>query len=259
MHRLALAVVAVLVACSGLAVAPATAAGVYKVTLASSRSVADVGQVTVLTGKVSGRGAGKKKVGVDVSTDGSAWKRLGTTTTTKTGKYTYKAKVASAGTTSYRVVVPRSKTVGKGTSKTVALQSWRWLDLYDQPYLTGGGVVGRGAYETTTIGGGKPPAHTFAMGESSYLYWNLAQQCDQVVAQVGLGDGDQGETRTVRFEQSGDTTDVAVTGGEALKGFADLDASAANSLFVSRPDDRYAFLVLPRAHCKVNTLPVAAD
>lgn len=259
MRRHAIALVAILVAASGLAVAPASAAGTYRVTLSSSRSVADVGQVAVLTGKVSGNGAGKKTIGIDVKVGDGAWKHLGTTRTRKTGAYTYRATVTSAGTMSYRVVVPRSKTVGKATSKTVSLQTWRWLDLYDQPYLTGGGVVGRGAYETTTIGGAKPPAHTLAMGEGSYAYWNLAQECNKVLAQAGLSDSDLGSSATVRFELSGDTTDVPVTGGQPLQGFASMATSSVGGFRVSRPDDHYAYLVLPRAHCKVNQLPVAAD
>lgn len=259
MRRHAVVMVGLLVAASGFAVAPTSAAGTYAVTLASSRSVADVGQVAVLTGKVTGSGAGKKAVRVDVRIGDGAWKRLGTTRTKKSGKYAYRAAVTSAGTVSYRVVVPKSKTVGKGASKTVTLQTWRWLDLYDEPYLTGGGVVSRGAYETTTIGGVMPPAHTFGMGENAYLYWNVDQQCDQLVAQVGLSVGDQGSTRVVRFAQSGDDTDVSVTGGEALKGFANMAASSVSSFVVSRPDNLYAYLVTPRAHCKVNALPVASD
>jgi hypothetical protein len=251
--------IGILFVASGLVAAPASAAGTFKVTLSSSRSVADVGQVAVLTGKVSGKGAAKKTIEIDVKVGAGAWKRLGTTTTKKTGAYSYRATVGSAGTVSYRVVVPRSKTVAKGTSKTVSLQTWRWLDLYDQPYLTGGGVVSRGAYEATTIDGVKPPAHTFGMGQNAYLYWNVAQKCDRILAQVGLSDADQGQTRAVRFALSGDTTDVNMTGGQALQGFASLATSSVDGFVVSRPDDLYAYLVLPRAHCKVNTLPVASD
>ncbi|MET3960968.1 hypothetical protein ABIE44_000902 [Marmoricola sp. OAE513] len=260
MHRRAVAALGILVITASVFIAdPASAAGKYGVTLTSSRTVADVGQVTVLSGKVTGTGAGKKKVAVDVKIGAGAWKRVGTTRTTKKGKYSFKARVSSAGTVSYRVVAPKRKKVAAGTSPAVSLQAWRWLDLYDESYLSGGGVISRGVQDSVRIGGKKPAAHSFAMGGSSYLYWNLAQQCDRIVAQVGLTDGDGGETRGVRFQQDGVNTDIDVTGGEALKGFANLSASSVSSLVVARPDNLYTYLVLPRAHCKVNALPIAID
>lgn len=119
--------------------------------------------------------------------------------------------------------------------------------------------MGRGAFEGTTIGGVKPPAHTFAMGQGSYLYWNLGKTCDRVVAQAGMSSSDLGTSRTVRFELGGVETNVQVVGGDPLKGFANLSTASFSSFRVSRPDASYAYLVLPRAHCRVNGLPVAVD
>lgn len=259
MHRLAATTIGILVATCGFVVAPASAAGTYAVTLSSSRSVADVGQTTLLQGKVGGAGAKQKLVRVDVRNGTGAWKKLGTTRTTKKGAYAFRAKVGSAGTVSYRVVAPKSKSVAQGVSKSVTLQTWRWLDLYDQPYLTEGGVVTRGVYPGLSIGGAKPATRTLGMGSGAYVYWNLDQKCDRLVAQVGMSDSDVGTTRTVRFRQAGENSDIQVTGGQGLKGFANLAASSLYSLAVSRPDDAYTYLVLPRAHCKVNVLPVAVD
>lgn len=247
----------------GLVAAPAvpgSAAGTFTVSLASSKTRADVGQTTTLTGKVGGKGAAGKTIALDVRVGGTgAWSRVATVRTTSTGTFRKTVRVSRAGALTYRAVAPKAGSLGTGVSKPAPLTGYRWLDLYDESYLAGGGVVGRGLPDGTTFGGKRPSSRSLSLGTDAYVYWNLSGTCDQVVAQAGATDSDTGSTRTVRFESGDGDTDYDLVGGEGLKGYADLGSAGDPSLFVRNVGVGYLYLVTPRAHCAADRLPVALD
>lgn len=248
-----------------LAAAPAQAAG-YSATIELSAAKADVGDKITATGKVSGKGSAHKTVKLQYRNASGAWSSVKTLSTSSTGTYKVSFRVRTAGARALRLAVPAKGKVAKGYSSAAVFTGWRWLDLYDESYLSDGFVIrGWDRDVSGTVNGGTPPRETFVLhnqdasgGKHPFLAWRINQACDRLTALAGASDSDD-DTKHVSVE--GTTTErYEVVPGEMTS----IDQSlVGRGGFVLRRDagDGGGYLVveIPRAHCSVNTLPVAYD
>ncbi|MEH3033916.1 MAG: hypothetical protein PGN07_07710 [Aeromicrobium erythreum] len=265
MNRSAIALAGVALAAGVLVAAPAEAA-TYGVTLNLSKSTADVGQKIGLSGKVSGSKAAKKKLSVQYRLGSGSWKTVKTVTTSSKATYATTFTVKTAGAAGLRVVAPKSGSTKAGTSPAKPFTGYRWLSLYDESYLSDGFIArGWDSSISGTVNGGHPPRETFAManddapsGDHTFLAWRLSNQCDLFRAEAGLSDSDD-TTRYLRL--NGTVTErKEVVSGEITHFEQSLVGAYSVGLSREAGDaSGYVAVERPRAHCSLNTLPIAYD
>lgn len=141
--------------CASLTLVPATEAAAakrkppYGVTV-TAPGTAVVGTAVTVSGKVSGKGAGRSRVAVQVRYGSAAWRTVATPRTTGSGAYSVKVSLAHAGSVQLRTVKSASKFRRAGASRAVTLLASRWIDLTTAPSL----YMGMGpAHHGVTIGG----------------------------------------------------------------------------------------------------------
>lgn len=254
MRRTALTL-ALALASALLVAAPASAAS-YAVTASLSKSAPDVGTKTTLSGKVTGSGAGKKTLTVELRLGNGSWKKVGTTKTSSKGAYSYGFKVTKVGDQALRVVAPKKGKTGKGTSPAVALAGWTWLDLARQPHAVDGSAF---VDTTPTISGDAHPksVELQARAGGSSIFWSLANQCDDAEIDLTLYDGAAGtESVTVGTDDGAQSYPVV-----AFNTYGTHNVTS-QSEYVSVTRDASGPIVVitsPRAHCKVDRLPASSN
>lgn len=248
-----------------LAAPPAQAAG-YSATITLSAAKADVGKKITATGKVSGKGSAHKTVKLQYRNASGAWSSVKTLTTSSKGTYKASFTVRAAGARALRLAVPAKGTVKKGYSSAAAFTGWRWLDLYDESYLSDGFII-RGWDRNIggTVNGGTPPRETFVMysenaddGKHAFISWRSNQACDRLTGAAGARDSDD-DTKHVRVEGA-ETKRLEVVPSEMTP----IDQSlVGQTTFTLRRQatDGGGYLVVerPRAHCSVDVLPISYD
>lgn len=243
---------------AALTVAPAQAA-TYAVSITASKTNADVGTRFTVSGKVTGKSSASKSIAIQRRTGSAAWRTLTTVKTTSKGTYRRAITVRQAGAQQYRVVAPASRSTKRGASQAVTVTGWTWLDLYDESYLSSGGILTRGYYGQ--LNGRTPPAHTFTMaGGSTRIYWNLGSLCDSVHASVEVPNhGPTSESFTIG--RGGDDDVFTLTAGQSRS--LDWDSTGAYSFTVNHTNGstsgNYVALLTPKAHCSAARLPLAYD
>lgn len=251
-----------LVAGSVALAAPAKAA-TYGVTLTASHAQRDVGQKLTLSGKVSGAKAAGKKLAVQRRVGTGAWRTIATPRTTKTRTFSSRVTVSRTGTQQYRVVAPAAGSTQRGVSPARTVTGWTWLDLYDESYYSSGGVQ-RGW--VGTVNGGTPPRETLGLyssdgnaGSHGFVGWRSEGQCDRVTAAIGMSDGDS-TAKYVRLEAGGPAQLLEVQPSEITKVDVPLVDDAGFSLRrFEGSGGGYVVVESPRAHCRVDRMPIAYD
>lgn len=187
------------------AVAHRAPAPAWNATLAISRTVIDSGQRVVLSGKVTPAVKGAA-VTVQKRLAGKKWVNETKVKTSATGAYRYADMPRTAGKRSYRVVVQPTRTRSKGTSRTVALTIFRWLDLTK--------VASRSSSGTRSLTSIAINGVAYDRGFAGYPYyntgfvdWNFAKRCTSLTARFGNGDRSD-DTATAGVELVVDGTPV---------------------------------------------------
>lgn len=256
--RILAASMAAIIAALALVTVPAEAAA-YGVTLKTSGAQADVTKTFTLSGKVTGAGSGSKSIIVQRKIGSAAWKNYSTITTRPTGTYSKAFTMASVGAKSFRVLVPKTSKLTTGTSNTVKVTGYTWIDLYDQRYLTAGGLITRGY--SGELNGKVPPSHTFTMSGQTIIYWNISGLCDSVHGSVEVNDDGVRPPQTFTISRGGEDDTFTLERGQARS--LDFDATDVSSLVVRHTNGStsgdYVALVAPTAHCSTTALPLAID
>lgn len=119
--------------------------------------------------------------------DQKAWKTIDRGRLSGAGKVTFKDKVGSVRSRTYRVVKPADSHArgGSGTTPKVTVYGWRSLTSLD-PVRTGSG----GMYETSsvTINGTAYPSSIAGSLSSGSIDYNLNRDCKQLDAVYGISD-----------------------------------------------------------------------
>ncbi|MET3961753.1 hypothetical protein ABIE44_001687 [Marmoricola sp. OAE513] len=153
----------------------ATAKKSFKVSIKSNVATSQAGRFIVISGKVSGPGAGGKKVKIQRQYIGGAWTNVATVVTKKSGKYKAVVETPQGGTTSFRAIKAKSSARKAGVSATKALPVYKWLYLDHEPPAHGGNDYQAGLAETIS-GVNYPHSFRFTQG-SSYLQYKTAGLC----------------------------------------------------------------------------------
>ncbi|WP_313406709.1 hypothetical protein [Aeromicrobium sp.] len=256
LHTLAATTAIALVASLAPTVAAdAAAKPVFKVSISTSKTKADVGQTIKVSGKVAGPKAAKKRLAVQVKVGNGRWKTVKKVRATKKRRYSTSVKVTTAGQQYVRVVAPKSTKARIGVSKSRGFVGWRWLDLTSQPKYTRGSVT---VAPATIAGTSYDKAITLT--EGARVAFNVNGACDTYKSAAGIKDG-IGENATL-------TTFVSTPGwGNGYP--AELTANAAATPQRQSLDGIYtlgmdaeagtATVASPTVHCTVNRLASAAS
>ncbi|WP_134741094.1 hypothetical protein [Nocardioides sp. 503] len=253
--------------------APARKAKPYVVTLKALPAQADAGQRLTLAGKVSGPENARKPVLVQRRYAGGAWVVAARATTTKRGTFSVKVPVVKGGTTSFRVLKPRSAKRAQGVSPARSLTVYQWLDVVDQPAIVQGAVAVLD--NDVTMNGKRYPGSVLAPGFSSdpvLLAVVTMGLCTTMEAYSGFLDADKpllggGETQKLMLSRTTVhqppvpgpllTTPVGqvqratlnVTGAQvAIMSFAVESTEATKGQLLS-------VLGSPRVRCRTDVLP----
>ncbi len=251
MRRTTLALgLATVVAGAVLTAAPAQAA-TYGVTLAASKSTADVGKKVTLTGKVTGKGSAKKSVVIQRKT-ANAWKTITTTKTSSKSTYSKAITIRSTGAGVYRVAAKKAGKTTTGYSPSRTVVGYRWLRLADQPLLANGQVFNN----TTARVLEKRYSRSIELSSfdnMSSVTWRLSGLCDRSDVGAALNNSSLGS------EQLDVSTDDGGTSVNALAGsIQPLNVVTTASEFVEYSitnADYNVLLIAPRIHCSADRLP----
>lgn len=173
----------------------------YRLTLKASRTTAVAGAKVVLSGTVSPSTTGGTVL-LQKRIEGRRWALEQELTMSKRGRFRYTDRPTTAGTRSYRVVVPAAGSVRAGRSKPVQVTVLRWSRLTQ---LSARATQGTMAGGTVSIGGQRYADSVFSstgLAQGS-IDWNLDPSCTSL--RVRLGAGDDGDTdATARLTLTGD-------------------------------------------------------
>ncbi|WP_193611112.1 hypothetical protein [Nocardioides lijunqiniae] len=253
--------------------APARKAKPYVVTLKALPAQADAGRRLTLAGKVSGPENARKPVLVQRRYAGGAWAVAARTTTTKRGTFSVKVPLVKGGTTSFRVLKPRSAKRAQGVSRARSLTVYKWLDIVDQPTVVQGAVALLD--NDVTMNGRRYPGSVVAPGFSDnpvLLAVFTMGLCTTLEAQSGFADADKpllggGETQQLTLSQT--TASQPPTPGPLLttpagtvqRAVRDVTGAqiAIMSFAVEKTEatkgDLLAILGSPRVRCRADALP----
>lgn len=178
--------------CASLTLVPATEAAAakrkppYGVTV-TAPGTAVVGTAVTVSGKVSGKGAGRSKVAVQVRYGSAAWRTVATPRTTRSGAYSVKVSLAHAGNVQLRTVKSASKFRRAGASRAVTLLASRWIDLTQAPSAT----YSAGLNRHSVLMGGKRYTTSFQSWLGGmYLQVRPDGKCSTFEFTTGFADAD---------------------------------------------------------------------
>ena len=281
MIRTALAAVATTAAVAALTIAPAEAAA-YGVTLTASTAKADVNTTFKLSGKVTGKSAGGKKLVIQRKIGSAAWKNFSTVTTRSTGTYAKTLRMTSVGAKSFRVLAPKKGKLATGKSATKTVTGFTWLLFAKQSHEavaiggTGGGTVT--AVDTDARINGKKYSHSllFYVKEPNHavgFVTNTANRCDRVAFGYALDDQSSDtalpqpvEAGSAKSSNPSDTGDSFVAdNAPATTNLQTVNApiTAGNdALIMGRngaegTERGVVAITTPRIHCSITELPAS--
>lgn len=104
----------------------------YKVSMTVNKTVSEAGKFVIVSGKVVGPRAAGRNVTIQRRYVGGAWTTVAFATVKSTGKYSARVETPRGGTTSFRVIKPRSAVRKAGVSPTRSLPVYEWLYLANQ-------------------------------------------------------------------------------------------------------------------------------
>jgi hypothetical protein len=191
MNRITALAASVALAAGSLALTTPTAvaakAPTYKVTAKANTEVAVAKEDTVkVRGRVTPKAAGEKVVLQQRVGNKKSWKATGTAKVKKNGTYVLKDKPSTQGPREYRVLKPASKGLGKGYSKALAVEVYKWEKLVYRPsgprvnvepavVLIGAEYFGQSLATTTS-------------GTPSSVEYTLGRKCTDLRATYALTD-----------------------------------------------------------------------
>ncbi|MCL3838333.1 hypothetical protein [Aeromicrobium duanguangcaii] len=251
-----------------LTLAPATAHAAkkptFKLSISTSRSVADVGQTIAISGKVSGPKAAKKRLLVQRKVGAGAWKTVRKITTTSKRRYATTVPVTTAGQQYLRVVAPKSKKARAGSSTARGFVGWRWLDAGASAATDG---LTRGSLRID----GKVHAPTYVPtqhNDDGYLFIDTGRSCDALVAGLAVEAPTANQAMVYVFQGRSITDDPESFSVKMVSGNSGVvetrwpikRQSSLVAMMVDENTDnaaQSAGLIKPRVHCSVNALPQA--
>lgn len=178
-------------------------AGKYKVTIKISKKelVANQGKVKI-TGRVTPKASGKV-IQLQQQVRNRRWKDAGKTKVKANGTYKFVDKPSNEGVRHYRVVVPASKGISKGVSKSVTLTVWKWKRLAWDLYQSASDNV---EYMSTAVNAENygQSLVTKEKGKPGYVEFTLGGKCRKIRFATALTDGSTtGATGQATFSVDG--------------------------------------------------------
>ena len=183
--RLVLGLAAVSTALA-VTVAPATAAGSYKVTADASKASINLGQSVTISGKVSGGPVKGKKVTLywfSAAIDDAPMHKIGTAKLSSKGRYSASFKPKAAGPTFVRVVKGAGSGKAKGSMVTDAFDVWQWQDL--SAYESGTSAT----YGDASVGGKLYRGALLVKQGTLSVFETSTGSCKQVRGRAGVDGG----------------------------------------------------------------------
>ncbi|MET3961752.1 hypothetical protein ABIE44_001686 [Marmoricola sp. OAE513] len=241
----------------------ATAKKSFKVSIKSNVATSQAGRFIVISGKVSGPGAGGKKVKIQRQYIGGAWTNVATVVTKKSGKYKAVVETPQGGTTSFRVIKAKSSARKAGVSATKALPVYKWLYLDHEPVNSFSSDYQAGLVQQID---GKTYAHSYRFSAgNSYLAFKLSGLCTTFTTRAdynvfsGPQPVDTYTLKTIAQKSSGPAIQKSVvvslftpvTASQSLVGVRTLGVNL-ESLNAA---PYYAVLGDPKVYCNAEHLP----
>ncbi len=173
------------------------------ITLSTTTPVVELGKKVSLKGRVTPKkGVKGLRLVIQQKTGTKGWKKAGTTTVKKSGKFTFTEKPTTATRRSYRAMVVNNKHFKKAKSPKVAVAVASWRDARK---VTEGPLSGITWDPTIRVGGVKYSdalvSTEWEFGPAPmYKEFNLIRQCFKVKTSVALTDNSAtGATTTARI------------------------------------------------------------
>ncbi|MET3961751.1 hypothetical protein ABIE44_001685 [Marmoricola sp. OAE513] len=239
----------------------ATAKKSFKVSIKSNVAVSQAGRFIVISGKVSGPGAGGKKVKVQRQYIGGAWITVATVTTKKSGKYKAVVETPRGGTTSFRALKAKSSARKAGVSATKALPVYQWLDLATQP-----GQLNN-TFPVQEQVGGTLYEHAFSFSQGGGMAYRPSGLCTEFATRFGYkttgqppvaDDANLELTRIQTNPAPSISTSTSVSTGNAVTFTSSLAGTKYLTIEVTSiagGGSYFAALGDPKVYCNASTLP----
>ena len=162
----------------------------YRPTLEASKATVVAGSKVVLSGKVRPATEGGTVL-LQKRIEGRKWAVEKKLTMNRRGAFRYTDRPTTAGTRSYRVVVPGAGPMRTGRSKPVEVTVLRWSRLISVEAREAQGTTWGGS---VSIGGKRYADSVVSMRDvaNGSMDWNLDPSCTSL--RVRLGAGDDGDT-----------------------------------------------------------------
>ncbi|KRF36677.1 hypothetical protein [Nocardioides sp. Soil805] len=196
----------------------------YTVQAKANKEVVTVGEdVVKVRGKVTPRAAGSKVVLQQRLEGKKKWAVSSKGKIKRNGTYLLKDEPSVAGTREYRVLKPAGQGIGKGTSKVLEVQVYRWEDLARRSAGASANVT---TYFTASIGtkAYAPSIVPFQPGAPAYVEYTLGRLCTGLRTTYALDDASEsGATGAVKLIVDGATkVDQGLVVGQVVESTTDL-------------------------------------
>ncbi|WP_457205196.1 hypothetical protein [Nocardioides sp. P5_C9_2] len=199
-------------------------AAAYTVKARANKDVVTVGEdVVKVRGKVTPRAAGAKVVLQQRLEGKKKWAVSSKGKVKRNGTYLLTDQPSVPGTREYRVLKPSGKGIGKGTSKVLPVEVYRWEPLARR---SPGAVENARGFATVTVGTKTyyPSLAITTPGTPAYIEFTLGRLCTDLRATYALEDASaSGSSGAVRLLVDGATkVDQGLVVGQVVESTTDL-------------------------------------